>query len=382
MNIQASILPSVFPPFPGRNEFDIYASMHAAKEVGGDLYDFYLIDRNNLAVVIADVSGKGISAALFMVIAKTLIKNCSLCRSPKMLMESVNKKLCEGNDESIFVTAFVGFYNIPTGRFVFINAGHNPPLVKKKGKSFEYLRTTPCMILACFKDAKYREEEMFLENGDVIYMYTDGVTEAMNQKSEMFGEQRLLETVNQFEESTPKEIIFSMKNEIDRFTDGEEQADDITMLALKIGKPGEPESANIKNGVNELKIEAKTANLSAVTAFIDKELGKYKYTDESINEIDIAVEEIFINIVNYAYKPENGYVVISVSYAEKVVIKFEDTGIPYNPLEQAEPDLESYQKKKKIGGLGIYLVKKIMDTVKYSRVDNKNILVMTKKLPA
>jgi sigma-B regulation protein RsbU (phosphoserine phosphatase) len=324
MNIQASILPSVFPPFPDRNEFDIYASMHAAKEVGGDLYDFFLIDRNNLAVIIADVSGKGIPAALFMVIAKTLIKNCSFCKSPKMLMESVNKKLCEGNDTSIFVTAFVGFYNITTGRFVFINAGHNPPLVKKKGRSFEYLRTTPCMILAFLKDTEYKEEEIFLENGDLIYMYTDGVTEAMNQKREMFGEQRLLETVNQFEDSTPKDIIFSVKSAIDSFTDGEEQTDDITMLALKIGKPGETESSNNIGDENELKIEAKTGNLRTVTTFVNKELEKYKYTVESINEIDIAIEEIFINIANYAYNPENGYVIISVSAGEKTIVKFEN----------------------------------------------------------
>jgi sigma-B regulation protein RsbU (phosphoserine phosphatase) len=382
MNIQTSILPSVFPPFPDRNEFDIYASMHAAKEVGGDLYDFFFIDKNNLAVVIADVSGKGIPAALFMVIAKTLIKNCSLCKSPKMLMESVNKKLCEGNDASIFVTAFVGFYNLPTGRFVYINAGHNPPLLKKKGGKFEYLRTAPCMILAFLKDTKYKEEELYLEKGDLIYMYTDGVTEAMNHKMEMFGEQKLLETVNQFAESTPKEIIYSVKKAIDNFTDEEEQADDITMLALKIGKSDEFENSIMKGNVSELKIEAKTENLRTSIAFVNQELEIYKHEVDLINEIDIAVEEIFINIANYAYYPENGNVLISVSAGEKIKIKFEDTGRPYNPLEQADPNLESSPEKREIGGLGIYLAKKIMDTMEYTRVGNKNILVMTKKFPA
>jgi len=136
--IQASMLPCIFPPFPNRDEFDLFASMVPAREVGGDFYDFFFVDKDNLAVIIADVSGKGVPAALFMVITRTLIKNCSFCKSPKNVLESVNKKLCENNEAGMFVTAFLGFYNIPSGKFTFVNAGHNPPLVRKRGKSFEF----------------------------------------------------------------------------------------------------------------------------------------------------------------------------------------------------------------------------------------------------
>ncbi len=160
--IQASMLPNIFPPFPERTEFDLYASMIPAKEVGGDFYDFYLIDRDNLAVVIADVSGKGVPAALFMMITKTMIKDSSPDNSLKDIFESVNKKLCEGNEADMFVTAFMGIYNIPSGRFMFVNAGHNPPLLKKHGSGYEFLETEPGYVLAWMKNSQYKEKEISL----------------------------------------------------------------------------------------------------------------------------------------------------------------------------------------------------------------------------
>jgi sigma-B regulation protein RsbU (phosphoserine phosphatase) len=232
--IQVSILPHIFPPYPDRTEFDIYASMLPAKEVGGDFYDFYFIDENNLAVVIADVSGKGIPAALFMIIAKTLIKNCSSCRTPKSIFESVNNKLCENNDTGMFVTAFIGFYNIVTGRFVYVSAGHNPPLVRKSGGDFEFLKTEPGLILAWKKGVEYKEIDTTLEPGDTLYLYTDGVTEAMNADQDLFSEQRLHNALNTYKDHMPEELISAIKQEIDSFTCGAEQADDITMLALKV----------------------------------------------------------------------------------------------------------------------------------------------------
>ncbi|MCL2768130.1 MAG: SpoIIE family protein phosphatase [Synergistaceae bacterium] len=232
--IQASMLPCIFPPYPDRAEFDIYASMFPAKEVGGDFYDFFFIDEYNLAVVIADVSGKGVPAALFMVIAKTLIKNCSSCKKPMNVFESVNRKLCENNKASMFVTAFMGIYNILTGRFVYVNAGHNPPLVKKGKGGYEFLKTKPNLILAWKKNAEYREYEITLEPGDAIYLYTDGVTEAMNANLELFSEARLLETLNRYKDYVPTELLPAIKREIDLFADCAEQADDISMLALKV----------------------------------------------------------------------------------------------------------------------------------------------------
>jgi len=368
-SIQASMLPCIFPPFPDRIEFDLYASMLPAKEVGGDFYDFYFADKDNLAVVIADVSGKGVPAALFMVITKTLIKNCSSFKSPKNILESVNNKLCENNEEDMFVTAFMGFYNIESGKFVYVNAGHNPPLIKKHGSGYKFLETHPGFVLGWMKNTQYKENEILIEPGDVLYLYTDGITEAMNGKKELFGEQRLLETLNSNKDFPPIELLSAVKRNVDIFADGAEQADDITMLAIKI------------NDVKELKIEAKTESLDDVINFITAELEKSGYPTHLINEICIAAEEIFMNITDYAYKPDGGNACISISTKGKTVIRFEDTGRPYNPLEQKPPDLEKPVFEREIGGLGVFMVKKIMDTVEYSRVGGKNILVLTKNHP-
>ena len=231
--IQASMLPSIFPPFPERREFDLYASMEPAKEVGGDFYDFFLVDDNTLAVVIADVSGKGVPAALFMVIAKTLIKNNAQSgKSPKEVFETVNNILCDNNDADMFVTAFMGYLDIPAGRFTFVNAGHNPPLLRT-GRQFDRLKTKPGFILAGMEDMAYKQDEIMLNSGDELFLYTDGVTEAVNHDLELFGEPRLLETMSRYPDLPLREFAVSIKREIDTFAGGAEQADDITMLALR-----------------------------------------------------------------------------------------------------------------------------------------------------
>jgi len=376
--IQASMLPSIFPPFPERTEFDLYASMLPAKEVGGDFYDFYLIDKDNLAVVIADVSGKGVPAALFMMITKTMIKDSSPDNSLKDVFESVNKKLCEGNEAEMFVTAFMGVYNIPGGKFMFVNAGHNPPLLKKRGGGYEFLETDPGFVLAWMKTAKYKEKEISLEPGDVLFLYTDGVTEAMNQRKELFGEQRLLAALNAGGDSPLKELLPAVKREVDNFADGTEQADDITMLALKIngGRSGEaPEDA-----MKKLELDANIENLNKALEFINTELEQRGCPEDIQGKIEIAVEEIFVNIANYAYSPDSGSAVIYISVNDNAVIRFEDTGRPYNPLEKPEPDLDKPLMERDIGGLGVFLVKKLMDNVEYERVGNRNVLILQKRL--
>jgi sigma-B regulation protein RsbU (phosphoserine phosphatase) len=372
-SIQTSMLPCVFPPFPERTEFDIYASMIPAKEVGGDFYDFYFIDKDNLAVVIADVSGKGVPAALFMVITKTLIKNCSFCKSPKNVLESVNKKLCENNDMGLFVTAFIGFYNVPTGRFIFVNAGHNPPLLLRNGESYEFIKTDPCVVLAFMEDIKYREEEIRLQPGDTLYFYTDGVTEAMSGDKELFGEQRLLDALNENKDCYPQDLLPAVKREVDNYADGTEQADDITMLALRIRE-------NPDTPVKKIKLQARVENLRRVIDFTNRELERNGCTPDVQDMVDVAVEEIFVNIANYAYDQGVGSVTLHISGGDKSVIRFEDAGKPYNPLEYADPNLDTDISNREIGGLGVYLVKKLVDSIEYSRIDGKNILTITKKL--
>ncbi len=239
-HIQASMLPCIFPAFPNRREFDIYATMTPAKEVGGDFYDFFLVDDDHLAVVIADVSGKGVPAALFMVIAKTLIKDHTQSgKPPEEVFTEVNRQLCEANDENLFVTAWMGVLEISTGKLVYVNAGHNPPVIGRKNGETEFLRSRPSFVLAGLDFTKYRAGSLELMPGDLLYLYTDGVTEAMNTAQELYGEERLKRTLDANVSAAPEEIFKAVKKDLDDFVADAPQFDDITMLAMRyLGREG------------------------------------------------------------------------------------------------------------------------------------------------
>ena len=237
-NIQASMLPCIFPPFPDRDEFDIYASMNPAKEVGGDFYDFFLVDDTHLAVVIADVSGKGVPAALFMVITKSLIKNYTQMKLPlDEVFTKVNGQLCENNDAGMFVTAFMGILDLETDIFQYVNAGHNRPLIQHGGQDFDWLNMHRGFVLAGMETTRYRLEEIQLSKDDVLFVYTDGVTEAMNLQKELYSDARLLQIVNQTKEMKMVDMLSYIKEDVDHFAGGTEQADDITMLGIRINHP-------------------------------------------------------------------------------------------------------------------------------------------------
>lgn len=233
-SIQHSAIPSVFPPYPGHSEFDIYATMDTAKEVGGDFYDFYFVGENRLGFLIADVSGKGIPAAMFMMTAKTIIKGYAESGKPvDEVFTTANEKLCESNDAGMFVTAWMGVLDTVTGKVEFANAGHNPPLVRHADGGFEYLRSKPCFILAGMDGIKYRKNEFTLAPGDEIYLYTDGVTEATDSENNLYGEERLLALLNSMGDLSGEEICRAVKADIDAFVGDAPQFDDITMLYLK-----------------------------------------------------------------------------------------------------------------------------------------------------
>ncbi|MDE6738733.1 MAG: PP2C family protein-serine/threonine phosphatase, partial [Lachnospiraceae bacterium] len=233
--IQADMLPGIFPAFPERKEFDIFASMNPAKEVGGDFYDFFLVDEDHLALVIADVSGKGVPAALFMVITKTLIKNQMLMGgSPGAVLEAVNNQLCENNEAEMFVTVWLAVYEISTGKVTAANAGHEYPAIRRAGGSFELFKDPHGFVLAGMENVRYKEYEMELHAGDTLFVYTDGVPEATDTGNTLFGTDRMLEVLNGKCDTDPKKLIEGVKNEIGGFVGEAMQFDDITMLSLQV----------------------------------------------------------------------------------------------------------------------------------------------------
>lgn len=233
--IQADMLPSIFPAFPERREFDLYASMTPAKEVGGDFYDFFLVDDDHVALIIADVSGKGVPAALFMVIAKTLLKNCTQTGlSPGKILEKVNNQLCENNDAEMFVTTWLGILEISSLKMTCVNAGHEYPAIRRKGGKFELYKDRHGLVLAGMRDVKYGEYQIQLEKGDCLYVYTDGVAEATNGQEELYGTERMLCALNSRKGAGVEELLEMVRADIDQFVQDAPQFDDITMLSLEI----------------------------------------------------------------------------------------------------------------------------------------------------
>lgn len=233
-HIQASMLPCIFPAFPDQKEIDIYATMDPAKEVGGDFYDFFMVDKRHLAIVMADVSGKGVPAALFMVIGKTLIKDHTTPgKDLGKVFSTVNNLLCEANSEGLFITAFEGVLDLVTGEFTFVNAGHEIPYISRAGGDFEAYKIRPGFVLAGMEDMKYCAGNMTLDVGDKIFQYTDGVTEATNSQNELYGMNRLGKILNKVKNGAPDEILPAVKKDIDEFVGEAPQFDDITMLCLE-----------------------------------------------------------------------------------------------------------------------------------------------------
>lgn len=232
--IQLSMLPCIFPPFPDRDELDIYATMTPAKEVGGDFYDFFMVDERHLAIVMADVSGKGVPAALFMVIGKTLIKDHTQPgRDLGEVFTEVNNMLCESNDNGMFITAFEGVLDLVTGEFRYVNAGHEMPFIYRKGEGYEAYKIRPGFVLAGMENVKYKEQVLQLKEGDRIFQYTDGVTEATDKDNQLYGMERLHAVLNEkCTQADPKQTLEFVKADIDAFVGDNDQFDDITMLCL------------------------------------------------------------------------------------------------------------------------------------------------------
>lgn len=373
--IQLSALPTNFPK---GEEYGIYAQMIAAKEVGGDFYDFYKLSDTTVAFLAADVSGKGIPAAMFMMTAKTIIKDLAeRGLAVNEIFAQANEKLCENNESGMFVTAWMGILNLTTGSVQFANAGHNPPLLKRTDGSFEYLKTRAGFVLAGMEGVRYRVGELTLNPGDRLFLYTDGVPEATNTDNKLYGEDRLLAFMNQNASMEATELLPALKANIDEFVGEAPQFDDITMLMFDY-KPQEGGER-----MTHQRFPADTESLADVLGYVEQTLETFACPMKVQMAICVAIEEVFVNVAHYAYGDSEGDMELAIGFdAESRTITFRmtDQGIPFDPLAKPDPDITLSAEEREIGGLGIFIAKKTMDSISYAYENGKNILTMIKKL--
>ena len=382
--IQLSALPTNFPE---DEDYNIYAQMIAAKEVGGDFYDFYKLSDTTVAFLAADVSGKGIPAAMFMMTAKTIIKDLAEGgMAVNDIFTKANEKLCENNESGMFVTAWMGILDLTTGKLQFANAGHNPPLLKRANGAFEYLKTRAGFVLAGMEGVRYRVGELTLDPGDRLFLYTDGVPEATNAQNVLYGEDRLLSFMNQHATLDAVTLLPELKADIDEFVGEAPQFDDITMLMFdyKTNEGG----TNMVTETFPAKIEA----LSDVLGFVDRTLEEYECPMKIQMAVCVAIEEVFVNVAHYAYsggeqknqcREGSGDVTLGIGFDETdrtVTFRMSDKGTPFDPLQKPDPDITLSAEDREIGGLGIFITKKTMDSVTYAYENGENILTMVKKI--
>ena len=374
--IQAAMLPHIFPPFPDRTEFDLYASMDPAKEVGGDFYDYFLIDDDHLCLVMADVSGKGVPGALFMMASKIILDSVAMLgRSPAEILAKTNEAICSNNEAQMFVTVWLGILEISTGKLTAANAGHEYPVLMRPDGQFELFKDKHGFVLGGIDGAKYKEYSLQLERGTKLFLYTDGVPEATNAASELFGTERMLAALNTDTKAVPKQVLQNVRTAVDDFVQGAEQFDDLTMLCLEYKGAAREE-------FDELELEATDDNLARVLGFIEERLEKAECPMKAQMQLCIAAEEIFVNIAHYAYAPNTGMAKLRVKMSEApraVTITFIDRGIPYDPLAAADPDVTRPAEERDIGGLGVFMTKKFVDDIRYEYVDGQNVLTMMRQ---
>lgn len=378
--LQADMLPEAEGAFAGRKEFTLYAAMTPAKGVGGDFYDFFLLDDNHLALVMADVSGKGVPAALFMVVSRTLIRSRLITGenggslTDNLLgraVEEINASLCDNNKNGMFVTAWIGVLNLTTGELDYVNAGHCHPLIHHRNGSCRYETVLGGFVLAGMEESVYRQTRIRLRQGDTLLLYTDGVTEATSVQKELYGEGRLMAVVEKSEALEPQKLIKAVWQDVDGFQKGAEQFDDITMLALTYRG----------NGFAEMTGRPDMEHIREFAAFVEKSMREKNVSMKTIVKIQMAVDEIFSNICYYSGATEVTIGVLGEEQegVKKITLYFEDNGVPYNPLEKPDPDVEELLENRKEGGLGIYLVKKRMDSMEYKYEDGRNHLTISKR---
>ncbi len=376
-DIQQQMLPKVYPPFPERKDIDIYGEVVTAKEVGGDLFDFFI--RNDLLFFsIGDVAGKGVPASLVMAVTRSMFRSASMTdTSPKLIVESINRSVCQSNDSFMFVTLFMGVLDLTTGKLLYVNAGHEPPVLV--GSHTRFLPAKSNIPVGLRPDWQYEEQEVTVLPGTTVFLYTDGFTEAETIDHKEYGRERMFKEAIRLASQRPDSRTFvkTIRQTERTFVGGIPQKDDISLLAIKYVGNIEPtlyhRSILLSNDVQEVPVLA---------VFIDGICEDMQFDELTTAGVNLAIEEAVVNVMKYGYpEHERGDILLEAT-ADNGVMSFElcDSGVAFDPTAAPEVDVNDYVQKRAIGGLGIHLIRHYMDTVSYKRHEGQNILTMTKKI--
>lgn len=374
-NIQMSMIPKIFPPFPDRKDIDMYASIVPAKEVGGDLYDFYIRDEK-LFFCIGDVSGKGVPASLVMAVTRSLFRMVSAHeKSPQRIVTLMNESMSDMNENEMFVTFFCGVLDMMSGHLRYCNAGHNPPLIYTD--KIQFLPAKPNLPLGIMPGMSFAEQEMDLNYDDALYLYTDGLSEAENLSHEQFGEDRMVSVLKTYENKNAKDNLEVMHKAVSDFVGEADPSDDLTMLFIHYLNDMQPDETE-----RHLILHNDIQQIPQLAEFIETIADEIKLDQGMAMSLNLALEEAVTNVILYAYPEGSDGLVDIEAVMSKDKLKFiiSDSGQAFDPTAAPEADVTLGVEDRPIGGLGIYLVRNIMDTVSYERADGKNVLTLTKKL--
>ena len=376
--IQMGMLPEVFPTKDDRDDVQLYASLTPAKEVGGDLFDFYFRDEK-LFFCIGDVSGKGVPASLFMAVTRSTFRTVSAHESmPDRIVSIMNKTIADMNKNNMFVTLFVGVLDLPTGRLHYCNAGHDAPLLV--GAGVGELPCDPNIPVGVIPDWEYSLQEAQIFNGTTIFLFTDGLTEATNANFKLFEMERVNDVAaralaNQQQE--PRQLISQMTDAVHQFVGDAEQSDDLTMMAIQYIK----QQSDVKMQ-KSIVLSNDTQEVPRLNAFVDEVCQVVGFDQDTTMQVQMALKEAVVNVMKYAYPTgQRGDVTIEAAL-DDVRLKFTiiDSGKPFDPTVQAEADTSLSAKQSNVGGQGIHIMRKNMDSINYERMDNLNVLTLRKKL--
>ena len=376
--IQMGMLPKSDKIISEEEKIETAALLIPAKEVGGDLYDYFINDER-LYFCIGDVSGKGVPASLFMAVARSLFRALAISsKNPSEIISGMNKTLADFNERNMFVTLFLGVLDLKSGRLNFCNAGHDAPIILDSHGIAE-LKVYPNLPLGIFSDFDYQSQMVQIRKGSMIFLYTDGVTEAMNTKKEEFGEVRMIKTLKSdytyHPHISPSELLSGLKNKINEFVGKAEQSDDLTMLAFKFVK--------VDNFVEKfITLQNDISEIIKLNEFIDTTCKNEGVTTETINDLKLAIEEIVVNSISYSFdENEKGEITVGLKFQpEEILVEIKDNGREFDPTVKKEVDIDSVLEEREIGGLGLFLVMQLTDSVLYRRAGNFNILNLTKNI--